>query len=266
MKRIEKKYYNLVKKFHKIEADTTENEIHDKRVILRRVFPILNFYKINPSKVKFGKSTFELFGKLRDIQVQTLKLKKMEQTEDWIDYLHYLNELEQKYTKKIVKFSKKKPVEFPSLKSSKINTSKINEKVHAKVKISFSKLLANNELSTFEKAKEIHKIRIALKKFRYTVEVLSYIEEIDEVKLEKLKAYQDELGEIKDYEVLIKGITRFYRKKELLVNAKIEVFEKEKILKIEQFRNEKEKCIEVCRDIIGMNQNTQTKDYEQDRH
>ena len=77
MKRIEKNYNKLVKKFHKIKADTTENEIHDKRVILRRVFPILYFFKINPSKVKYGKTTFDLFGKLRDIQVQTLKLKKM---------------------------------------------------------------------------------------------------------------------------------------------------------------------------------------------
>jgi len=250
MKSIGKHYSKLVKKFHKIEAETTENEIHDKRVILRRVFPILGFYKINPSKVKFGETAFELFGKLRDIQVQIMKLEKLEQSQEWMEYLHYLKELELKYIKKVAKFSKKKKVEFPSLKKSKANKAKINEKVHSKVQKNLDKLIANTQIPSFEKAKDIHKIRISFKKFRYTVEVLSYIEEIDDVKLEKLKSYQDELGEIQDCEVLIQGITRFYSKRALIFDEKTEVFEQEKSHRIELFINEKERLIEVCRDIM----------------
>ncbi|MEI7503103.1 MAG: CHAD domain-containing protein [Paludibacter sp.] len=266
MNRIEKHYNKLVKKFHKIEAETTENEIHDKRVILRRVFPILRFFKINPVKVKFGATAFGLFGKLRDVQVQILKLEKMEQTHEWIEYLQHLQELELKYKKKVNRFSKKKVVEFPSLKSNKVNTSKIDKKVHSKVENNLNKLIANTQLPTLEKAEDIHKIRIAFKKFRYTVEVLSYIEEIDAGKLEKLKNYQDELGEIQDWKVLINGITKFYRKKALIIDEKIAVFEVEKDQRIEHFRNEKENFIEVCKDIISQKHITQTDDYEQERH
>ncbi|MEI8087223.1 MAG: CHAD domain-containing protein [Paludibacter sp.] len=266
MKRIGKHYNKLVKKFHKIEAETTENEIHDKRVILRRVFPILRFYKINPSKVKYGELAFELFGKLRDVQVQILKLEKMEHPQEWIEYLQHLKELELKYIKKVTRFSKKKVVEFPSLKSNKVNTSKIDKKVHSKVENNLNKLIAKTQIPTLEKAEDIHKIRIAFKKFRYTVEVLSYIEEIDADKLEKLKTYQDELGEIQDCEVLINGITRFYREKALIIDEKTTVFEVEKDQRIEHFRNEKENFIEVCKDIINQNHITLTDDYEQERH
>ena len=266
MERIEKHYNELVKKFHKMEVGTTEDEIHDKRVILRRVFPILSFFKIKPSKVKFGATAFKLFGELRDIQVQVLKLDKMEQKQEWIEYLHYLKALEKKQIKKVARFSEKKRVEFPSLKSSKLHAAKMNKKVHAKVKTNLSKLLANIELPTLEKAENIHKIRISLKKFRYTVELLSYIEEIETVKLEKLKAYQDELGEIQDCEVLINWITRFYDKCEQNADEKTKVFEKDKRQRIELFIDEKDKFIEVCKDIISQNHNTQNNGYEQERN
>ena len=154
MKQIEKHYNKLVRKFHKIETDTTENEIHDKRVILRRVFPILCFFKINPSKVKYGETVFELFGKLRDIQVQIMKIEKMEQSQEWMEYLHYLKELELKYIKNAGRFSKKKSVEFPSLKKSKVKTAKINEKVYSKVQKNLDKLIANTQIPSFEKAKD----------------------------------------------------------------------------------------------------------------
>jgi len=263
MKQIGKHYNKLVKKFHKIETETTENEIHDKRDILRRVFPILGFYKINPFKVKYGETAFNLFGKLRDIQVQILKVEKMEQPENWADYLQHLKDLERIYTKRVKRFSKKKRVKFPTLKTCKVNTSTIDKKVHLKVAKNLSRLIATSQVTTAEKAKDIHKMRIAFKKFRYTVEVLSYIEEIETIKLEKLKTYQDELGEIQDCEVLIQGMTRFYKKKELNGNEKTEVFENEKNQRIEQFNNEKESFIEVCRNIINQHRNTQINECEQ---
>jgi len=254
MKSIEKHYNKLVKTFHKIECDTTENEIHDKRVILRRVFPILGFFKINPNKVKFGTTAFDLFGKLRDIQVQILKLESMDQPQEWIEYLQHLKELELKYIGKVAMFAKKKRVVFPTLKISELNTTKIDKKVHSKVVNNLNKLITKSQLTTFEKAEDIHKIRIAFKKFRYTVEVLSYIEDIEESKLEKLKIYQDELGEIQDCEVLINGITLFYGKSDIneyeKTNEKTKVFENEKNQRIALFNNEKENFIEVCRDIM----------------
>ena len=42
MNRIIKKYHLLVQKYQEIEKESSVNEIHDKRVLLRRIFPILD--------------------------------------------------------------------------------------------------------------------------------------------------------------------------------------------------------------------------------
>ena len=71
-------YHSLVKKIQDIEKGLTSEEIHDKRVLLRRIFPMLAAYNIKASKVKNGELAFNLFGKLCDIQVQLENLDKSE--------------------------------------------------------------------------------------------------------------------------------------------------------------------------------------------
>lgn len=250
MNKIIKNYNLLVKNYQKIEKDSTEQEIHDKRVTLRRIFPILAVYKINPSNVKNGEKAFKLFGKLRDIQVQILKLESTEPTPETIEYLAFLKELELELQIKVQKFCKKKKLVFPSIKKkSKIDKAKIFKKVDK----SFNKLVERMELQSIDDAEDVHKIRIEFKKFRYVIEILSYIEHIDEAKLERLKHYQDKLGEIQDYEVLIKGITKFYKKRKNGEELNIETFERDQNQLIENFDNELEMFVEVCRDVISQN-------------
>jgi CHAD domain-containing protein len=119
MQRIETRYKKLVEKFHKIETKTTNNKIHDKRVILRRIFPILGFFNVQGAKFGAGKKAFALFGKLRDIQVQILKLEKMEQPQELMEYLDFLKVQEIKHIKRVTRFTNKKQLKFPSLKNNK---------------------------------------------------------------------------------------------------------------------------------------------------
>ena len=112
MNAIIKNYNQLVRKYREIEKETTENEIHDKRVILRRIFPILTVYKLNLSDVKNGERAFRLFGKLRDVQVQILKLESIDQNTEIVDYLSFLKEQETKLKGKTDRFSKKKELEI----------------------------------------------------------------------------------------------------------------------------------------------------------
>ncbi len=58
MNSIIKNYNLLVKRYQKIEGDSTEKEIHDKRVILRRIFPILAVCKMDSSKISNGLFSF----------------------------------------------------------------------------------------------------------------------------------------------------------------------------------------------------------------
>jgi len=245
------KNYNLqIKKFQKIESDASIDEIHDKRVILRRIFPILAAFKINPSKVKNGEKAFKLFGKLRDIQVQILKLESTDQTPEILEYLAALRDGENELKEKVHKFCQKKELEFPTIKKKfKFKKSRIVEKTYK----SLNKLIDRIQSRSIDDAEDIHKIRIEFKKFRYKVEILSYIENIDESKLEMLKIYQDKLGEIQDYEVLINGIKKYCKKRKADYTEMTELFEHDQNTLIESFDNQIELFIAVCKDVLVFN-------------
>ena len=250
------KNYNLqIKKFQKIEADASIDEIHDKRVILRRIFPILAAFKINPSKVKNGEKAFKLFGKLRDIQVQILKLESTDQTPEILEYLASLLDAENELKEKVHKFCKKKELEFPTIKKKfKFNKSRIA----AKTDKSLDKLIDRIQSRSIDDAEDIHKIRIEFKKFRYKVEILSYIENIDESKLEMLKIYQDKLGDIQDYEVLINGIKKYCKKRKTDYTEMTELFEHDQNTLIESFDNQIELFIAVCKDVLVFNKQVES--------
>jgi len=252
MNTLKRKYNQLVKKYQKIENKMTENEIHDKRVILRRIFPILATYKMNPSKIKNGEKAFKLFGKLRDIQVQMLKVESLEQTPEIIKYHVYLKEFETELKGKVSKFCKKKELVFPVIKKkSKLETSKVISKTEK----SLNKLIERINSRSIDDAEDVHKIRIEFKKFRYRVEILSYLEDIEESKLDMLKMYQDKLGDIQDYEVLINGIKKYCKKRKLEEDDLIDVFEHDQNTLIENFDNQIELFIAVCRDVLNLNKN-----------
>ncbi|MDR3652276.1 MAG: CHAD domain-containing protein [Paludibacter sp.] len=250
MNAIIRDYDLLVDKYHEIEEKSTINEVHDKRVILRRIFSILVVYKINPAKLKNGEKAFKLFGKLRDIQVQISKLESASQTQELVEYFAFLKQQELKLNEKVRKFGKKKQLQFPKIKKKgEVDKSKILSKVNK----SFTKLVKQVQLEDIFDADDIHQIRIRFKKFRYLVEILACVERIDKVKLDKLKIYQDQLGEIQDYEILINGIKRYCQHKKLVEEIDTEVFEMSQNTLIESFDGEIESFIEVCRSIIQNN-------------
>jgi CHAD domain-containing protein len=250
MNSIIKNYNLLVKNYHEIETDSTENGIHDKRVILRRIFPILAVYKMKPSKVKNGEKAFKLFGKLRDVQVQISKLESIDQAQELTEYLMFLKEREIKLNEKVSRFCKKKELVFPSIKhKSKISKSKIFSKAEKML----TKIVLSVQSKNINVSKNIHKTRIEFKKFRYIVEILTHIENIDTEKLDKLKLYQNMLGEIQDYEILIKGIEKYSKKLKLDDKIITEELKGKQNVLIENFNNQIESFIEVCRDVLCLN-------------
>ena len=246
MKAIAKNYNSLVEKYYDIEKEVSEKEIHTKRIILRRVFPILAACKINPAKIKNGEKAFKLFGKLRDIQVQILTLECIEQNEDTELYLEFLKQKEIKFQQKILSFSKQSRVVFPTIKKVKINKAKLTEKVLNGA----TKLVERTRQHPIDDASDVHKIRIELKKFRYLAEMLSYVAKIDESKLKMLKLYQDKLGKIQDYEVLITGINKFNKKRNSTEDSTTETLGIDQNTLIEEFDNETEKFMDLCKGIL----------------
>ena len=245
-------YNSLVKKYHKLEKEMTEKEIHDKRVILRKVFPILATYKINPARIRNGEKTFKLFGKLRDVQIQIMMLESMDQIPEITDYYVFLKELEISKKEVVRKFCKKKKLEFPVIK----NKSSIDKaKIVRKAEKSLSKIRGMIQVWSIDDAEYIHQIRIEYKKFRYQVEILSNITCIPEEKLERIRLYQDKLGEIHDYEVLIDGITKFYHKKKQDEEVSTDLFEEKQNLLIDEFEQNHEAFLAICKDVLSLSDN-----------
>ncbi len=254
-------YKSLVEKYQQIEEEVTENEIHDKRVILRKTFLILAVFKIKPSRIKNGEKAFRLFGKLRDIQVLILKLQSIERTPEVEEYFVYLQEREALLKEKVTKFCKNKKIKFPTLKKkSKVDRSKI----YGKAKKILEKIIEKVIYEPVDDAEDIHEIRIEYKKFRYVVEILSYIEKIEESKIEKMKTYQDKLGEIQDYEVLINGISKFFEKQQITTDEIVDVFESEQTVLIENFCNETAEFLWFCRDLISLHREETSLDLAED--
>jgi CHAD domain-containing protein len=103
---------------------------------------------------------------------------------------------------------------------------------------------------------DIHHIRIEFKKFRYMVEILSYIEATNSGRADKLKPYQDLLGEIHDYDVLMEGLEKFYTKKNEGISPDLEEFEKKQNTLIDRFENDLELFISVCQSAIRFDKST----------
>ena len=241
-------YNVLVRKYQKIERSFSEQEIHDKRVILRKTYPILDAYRIKASKVKNGEKAFKLFGKLRDIQVQIFKLKTMEQTPEIVDYLGYLKSKELDITGDVRVFCRHKKVVFPQIKTkSTIDRVRLIKKAEKYV----SRINEKIQSESVNDAKDIHKIRVNFKKFRYLLEILSNLTYVDPKMLEKIHHYQDKLGEIQDYSLLIADYNSFCKKTRLKKPIAMHLFEESRNALIEEFKQNQNVFIAVCLDAIS---------------
>ena len=247
-------YYNLlVEKFEKIERISTENETHDKRVILKRISPIILAYGIGLKKIKNGKKAFKLYGKLRDIQVQIIILKSKDSARKFPDYFSFLKDSELKLRENTTKFRNKHKVRFPEIAENAVID---KEKIHQKIKKSQNKLAEIVQSGLADNGKAIHKIRLIFKNCRYWMETLALVEFVDEPLLEKIKNYQDRLGEIQDYEVMIDGINKFYENSNDKKKAKVTQFERYQKELIDRFINETPGIISVCAQTIGKENKT----------
>jgi len=246
MNAIVRDYDQLVKQYYEIEPTLGSNEVNEKLVIFKKVFPILAACRLKSSKIKNGEAAFKGLGKLHDIQVQISKLETAEQTPEISEYLLFLKEKEFKFEEKAYKFCHKKKPVFPLLKKEKVEKSVFYKKFDKR----FNKLVAKVRSEDIYDAEDIHQIRIDFEKFIYIVEILLSIEKIDESKFQKLKTYQDKLNEIFYYDLLICGITKFYKKRKPGEVPDTEAWELEQDALIVSFDNESNDFITACQDVI----------------
>jgi CHAD domain-containing protein len=225
LKSIDKSNLIFRKNLNQCRKLYTEPGIHDFRVSIRRMTSFL-FLLSNFSDVpyldelqKTLKKILKSLNPVRDSQVEVLMLKNLifKFPVLYTFYIHLLNQelaLAEKAAKIIeetdiegidsliffLKLHIKEKFEYIGFSIDKLNEIK---------KSAYDDLINKYSYASIVDPESIHKVRLALKKFRYIEEAIKPLNKLPKAKLKKMKSLQDLLGEIQDYTVIIDRISSF---------------------------------------------------------
>jgi CHAD domain-containing protein len=198
----------------KISPDWDADKIHDLRVALRRSRTMAEaLEEVNPAPVwqkvkKSGRELFQALGGLRDVQVERSWIKKLGKPGDPVrkHMLRLLSQQEMKHRKiaalALNDFDRKNWRRLCRKVSTKARFFPVESVVYQR--LALARLNEAVELYRMARRKRSsvswHRLRIATKHFRYTVE--NFLPERYEVWAEDIKRMQDALGDVHDLDVL----------------------------------------------------------------
>lgn len=216
------------KNFEKVENSFDEDAIHDLRVCCRRIIAFHNFVSrlepltIDAKLVAQLKYFLKSLNKIRDFQVQKYYLiENISKFPVLLDFLVFLKKKEEKQINKLrqnfkdnlyrdlfgliffYRLSIKNKLNPISLSLETIN--EVSKDILKQVLDERSKI-EPKDYSTY------HRTRIAIKKFRYTMEIVRPIYGFQQEELKSLQKVQTILGNIQDYSVLLNLLTIFLKK------------------------------------------------------
>ena len=235
-----KKFKKIIAKFSDILQDYIKNpndeNIHDIRVTIRR---LETAYEVLPKSVrksekmknyvKQAKLLFKLNAKIRDYDIIYAKMESRykDQTYDLvtvlrnsrIEKLHSANEVALKILNEAT----------PKISDNMIKKSKLNIryfKVLGKIELNIQKntIIA---LGDEKKIEELHRLRKAFKKLRYSLELASNKGKTVQI-LKDLKKIQEMLGDIHDSDIIIDYIRNIEQNSKYLAIIESEVLERSK--------------------------------------
>jgi len=216
-------YYN--QNFKDVKKKFSEKSVHDLRVTIRRFLAVLNVLNKEVSSGyvqllrKKLKKELKLYNPLRDNQVQMLKIEKL--TSIYPILSNFYN------------FLKVKELEILNIIKTKLeykSVDEINEAVFF-LKLQLKQIIPKSQISktalikraydeyqsVLERSSQLdknnldsfHKLRLAFKRFRYTMEFLEPFLNLTNTYFKQLKGFQDILGEIQDNRVLFENLNHW---------------------------------------------------------
>jgi CHAD domain-containing protein len=222
------------KRLARCQKKFSETAVHDLRVETRRVLALLDLLEaLHPSisTLKLAKSfkqRLEVFGDLRDTQVQLRLLKPR-----WDDFpeAHGLKTFLQRREKKIIA---RLADEIKATRYARLNRrlKEIEKSLRARargpvrttgatpaaaaLRKPFARVLALRRQVRPSDAATIHELRVAFKRFRYMSELLQpLLPKLTAKRLDRMKDWQDAAGEIQDLEVLLALLARVVKDRKL---------------------------------------------------
>jgi CHAD domain-containing protein len=204
----------------------SEEAVHDLRVATRRLISTLDLVdRIHPEanlrKTRRAlKRQLDLFGPLRDVQVQLLTIEKMLSSFPELQEFHnFLVKRERKLTQRL-------GIELKRVKTGKIrkrialaarqlatlpDTPAVQQEQRAEairaVEMAFNRVIERKHVIAPTDGSAIHRMRVAFKKFRYMVESLAPVRgRASGKQLKAMNAFQGSMGDIQDAEVLLSNV------------------------------------------------------------
>jgi CHAD domain-containing protein len=209
----------------------SEEAVHDLRVATRRLIATLDLVdRIHPEanlrKARRAlKRQLDMFGPLRDVQVQLLTIDKMLSAfPELQEFYNFLAKQERKSTQRL-------GVELKRVKTGKIrksiavaarqlaalpDTPAVQQEKRAEaflaIEIAFNRVVERKLAIAPTDSSSIHRMRVAFKKFRYLVESLAPQRgRTTSKQLKAMNAFQGSMGDIQDAEVLLTTMQAFAR-------------------------------------------------------
>jgi CHAD domain-containing protein len=224
----QKKFYEEMKYCQK---DLGEESVHDARVAARRLIALLNLLlpaavsNPDPESMRELNRIIRLSGGLRDWDAQinyTFNLlPSNSELKDFYSSLvihryqaaqrlkQRLKTIDPDDIKKTVRFIHK---QFVILFQDPSGYDKIKTNILQTIDQELLTVLEAADKIDPDKPNTIHRLRLALKNYRYSVEVMNPILTITEPEYEALQAYQTMLGDIQDLEVLGSSLDQYISK------------------------------------------------------
>jgi CHAD domain-containing protein len=211
----------------------SEDAVHDLRVATRRLISTLDLVdRIHPEadlrKARRAlKRQLDMFGPLRDVQVQLLSIDKMlasfPELQEFYDFL----------AKRERKLMQRLGMELQRVKTGKIrkridlaarqletlpNTPAVQQEQRAEalqaIEMAFNRVVERKHAIAPIDGSAIHRMRVAFKKFRYMVESLAPVRgRTTSKQLKAMNAFQGSMGDIQDVEVLLANVQSFTRRR-----------------------------------------------------
>ncbi|MBL8061917.1 MAG: CHAD domain-containing protein [Anaerolineales bacterium] len=203
-------------------AEFSEEAVHDLRVATRRLlalFDLLRFIFSHKRIQEIRRSLKEQLDDLDDLRDTQVMLADISEFIHEIPSLHLFQESLQKSEKTLLRQTRKriksreisglaKRVEKVRSMIEDLPAESLRDQILMAADERFARVLQTHAAIDVENVPSIHKLRIAFKKFRYTVEIVSpLLDNFPPANFERMHTYQSMMGDIQDLEVASQTLT-----------------------------------------------------------
>ncbi len=239
---LDKRWNDYLASLKRYQQLASVKNVHDLRVSIRRLTTTIDLIdRFNPdnvirqARVKLKDQLQEL-SVLRDVHIEMVRmrgfLKELPETKEFYDELR---DKETKYLKSANKIPWKSDRRFIEnavnrarirLNTRRATTTPENSRriVDAALDVSFDNLSKKLEDVTPADYASIHRVRLAFKPLRYTIEMLQPVVGLDSRQLRTATLLARLMGQIQDLEVLMKDLVEFRWKKGNVPGAVVEIW------------------------------------------